>query len=83
MRLFIILLVAICLIATSHTGDQAGRKLRVVVFGGHSDDPESGAGALIPILTRQGHEVIRANGGHHTERQKSYATDRGQSLARP
>jgi hypothetical protein len=24
MRLFIILLVAICLIATSHTGDQAG-----------------------------------------------------------
>src|SRR3954447_23194841 len=42
--------------------DQADRKLRVVVFGGHPDDPESGAGGLIAALTRQGHEVICAYG---------------------
>jgi LmbE family N-acetylglucosaminyl deacetylase len=34
----------------------------VVVFGGHPDDPESGAGGLIATLTRQGHEVICAYG---------------------
>src|SRR3954462_12056706 len=42
--------------------DQADRKLRVVVFGGHPDDPESGAGGLIATLTKQGHEVICAYG---------------------
>ena len=34
----------------------------MVVFGGHPDDPESGAGGLIATLTRQGHEVICAYG---------------------
>ncbi|MDR3403518.1 MAG: PIG-L family deacetylase [Chthoniobacter sp.] len=38
------------------------QKLRVVVFGGHPDDPESGAGGLIATLTRAGHEVICAYG---------------------
>ncbi len=38
------------------------RSLRVVVFGGHPDDPESGAGGLIATLTQQGHEVILAYG---------------------
>jgi LmbE family N-acetylglucosaminyl deacetylase len=33
-----------------------------VVFGGHPDDPESGAGGLIATLTKQGHEVICAYG---------------------
>ena len=42
--------------------DQPARRLRVVVFGGHPDDPESGAGGLIATLTRQGHEVIAAYG---------------------
>ena len=37
-------------------------KLKIVVFGGHPDDPESGAGGLIATLTRQGHEVICAYG---------------------
>jgi LmbE family N-acetylglucosaminyl deacetylase len=38
------------------------KKLKVVVFGGHPDDPESGAGGLIASLTRQRHEVICAYG---------------------
>jgi N-acetylglucosamine malate deacetylase 1 len=58
MRLVIALFSAICLIVPSHADDNPGRKLRVVVFGGHPDDPESGAGGLIATLTRQGHEVI-------------------------
>ncbi len=40
----------------------AAKKLRVVVFGGHPDDPESGAGGLIAKLTGLGHEVIVAYG---------------------
>jgi LmbE family N-acetylglucosaminyl deacetylase len=36
------------------------KKLRVVVFGPHPDDPESGCGGLIALLTRDGHEVIVA-----------------------
>jgi N-acetylglucosamine malate deacetylase 1 len=38
------------------------QKLKVVVFGGHPDDPESGAGGLIATLCRQNHEVICAYG---------------------
>ena len=38
------------------------KKLKVVVFGGHPDDPESGAGGLIATLTAMGHEVILAYG---------------------
>jgi hypothetical protein len=38
------------------------KKLKIVVFGGHPDDPESGAGGLIATLTRHGHEVICAYG---------------------
>ena len=41
---------------------EPGKTLKVVVFGGHPDDPESGAGGLIATLTRQGHEVICAYG---------------------
>ena len=37
--------------------DEPDEKLKVVVFGGHPDDPESGAGGLIATLARQGHEV--------------------------
>ena len=40
----------------------ADKPLRIVVFGGHPDDPESGAGGLIATLTQQGHEVIVAYG---------------------
>jgi LmbE family N-acetylglucosaminyl deacetylase len=36
------------------------RKLRVVVFGAHPDDPESGSGGLIALLNQTGHEVIVA-----------------------
>jgi LmbE family N-acetylglucosaminyl deacetylase len=34
------------------------KKLRVVIFGAHPDDPESGCGGLIALLTRNGHEVV-------------------------
>jgi len=36
------------------------KKLRVVVFGAHPDDPESGCGGLIALLRKDGHEVIAA-----------------------
>jgi len=38
------------------------KKLKIVVFGGHCDDPETGAGGLIATLTGMGHEVIVAYG---------------------
>jgi LmbE family N-acetylglucosaminyl deacetylase len=38
------------------------KRLKVVVFGGHPDDPESGAGGLVALLTREGHEVVLAYG---------------------
>jgi LmbE family N-acetylglucosaminyl deacetylase len=62
MRFLITLFSAICLIVSYLDDDNPGRKLRVVVLGGHPDDPESGAGGLIAILTRQGHEVLCAYG---------------------
>ena len=48
--------------ATSGGPDPTANKLRVIVFGGHTDDSESGAGGLVAMLTRQGHEVILAYG---------------------
>ncbi len=42
--------------------DNPRQRLKVVIFGGHPDDPESGAGGLAASLTRQGHEVILAYG---------------------
>ena len=35
----------------------AGKKLRIVVVGGHPDDPESGCGGTIASYTSLGHEV--------------------------
>jgi LmbE family N-acetylglucosaminyl deacetylase/dienelactone hydrolase len=57
------ILLAVGALGVLSLGDEdTGRKLRVVVFGGHPDDPESGAGGLIATLTEQGHEVICAYG---------------------
>jgi LmbE family N-acetylglucosaminyl deacetylase len=61
-QLLIALLTMPSLALACQGGDDPGKKLRVVVFGGHPDDPESGAGGLIATLTRQGHEVICAYG---------------------
>jgi LmbE family N-acetylglucosaminyl deacetylase len=46
-------------LAWADTGLRAepARKLRVVVLGAHPDDPESGCGGLIALLTQRGHEV--------------------------
>ncbi|MBI4660106.1 MAG: neutral/alkaline non-lysosomal ceramidase N-terminal domain-containing protein [Verrucomicrobia bacterium] len=33
------------------------RKLRIIVLGGHPDDPETGCGGLIALLAQAGHEV--------------------------
>jgi hypothetical protein len=52
MRLFTALLFTICLTIPSHAGDDPGRKLHVVVFGGHPDDPESGAEGNLPRSTK-------------------------------
>ena len=48
--------------AVSGQSGAPAKTLKVVVFGGHPDDPESGAGGLVALLTRQGHEVILAYG---------------------
>jgi LmbE family N-acetylglucosaminyl deacetylase len=61
-RSFPILFALAMLIIPCQPGEDGGKKLRVVVFGGHPDDPESGAGGLITSLTGQGHEVILAYG---------------------
>jgi LmbE family N-acetylglucosaminyl deacetylase len=42
----------------SDPGQEPTRKLRVVVLGAHPDDPESGCGGLVALLTKAGHEVI-------------------------
>ncbi|NUQ66536.1 MAG: PIG-L family deacetylase [Pirellulales bacterium] len=57
---FLLLVVAIptLLPRTLHADQSQPKRLRVVVFGAHCDDPESGAGGLITLLARGGHEVI-------------------------
>ena len=50
------------LVVTAGEASGPNKRLKIVVFGGHPDDPESGAGGLVAMLTRQGHEVICAYG---------------------
>ena len=63
LRLLVLLsMLAVCAVALGAAPGQESakqaRKLRVVVFGAHCDDPESGAGGLIATLTRAGHQVF-------------------------
>jgi LmbE family N-acetylglucosaminyl deacetylase len=45
-------------VAAAAESGQAARKLKVVVTGGHPDDPESGCGGTIARYTDEGHEVV-------------------------
>jgi LmbE family N-acetylglucosaminyl deacetylase len=45
-------------VAAAAESVQAVRKLKVVVTGGHPDDPESGCGGTIARYTDEGHEVV-------------------------
>ncbi|MBI2424024.1 MAG: PIG-L family deacetylase [Candidatus Hydrogenedentes bacterium] len=38
--------------------EDGGKKAKVLVAGGHPDDPESGCGGLIALYTASGHEVV-------------------------
>ncbi len=71
--LSVLLLVMPFLMLPSLADDNPGRKLRVIVFGGHPDDPESGAGGLIATLTAQdwSSASIFSNSGSHQPRFKS------------
>src|SRR5262249_57462717 len=68
MKLLLHLLLVGCLALGVTLGSPAGagttpdqkKKLRVVVFGAHPDDPESGCGGLIALLAKAGHEVTVA-----------------------
>lgn len=44
--------------AAAGPGPEPARKLRVAVLGAHPDDPESGCGGLVALLTQGGHEVV-------------------------
>ncbi|HET7841886.1 MAG TPA: PIG-L family deacetylase [Terriglobia bacterium] len=48
-------------LAESARGEEpatAPRKLKVIVVGGHHDDPESGCGGTMALYASQGHEVV-------------------------
>jgi N-acetylglucosamine malate deacetylase 1 len=60
--LSIALVAGALVLPTAHGFGPQAKKLTIVVFGGHPDDPESGAGGLIAALTRAGHNVIVAYG---------------------
>jgi len=57
---WVAVIAAVFLWAHVSAGAPVEKKLRVVVFGAHCDDPETGAGGLVAELTQAGHEVILA-----------------------
>lgn len=45
-------------IVNGDEGSNPAEKLKILVCGGHPDDPESGAGGVISLLAKGGHEVV-------------------------
>jgi len=41
-----------------HWNSSSDKKLKIIVTGAHPDDPETGAGGTISLLSKAGHEVI-------------------------
>jgi LmbE family N-acetylglucosaminyl deacetylase len=53
-------------------GLSTGNRLRIVVFGAHPDDPETGCGGLIAVLAAAGHGVTCAYGTTHRPDQEYF-----------
>ena len=56
-KLHVFCLLTVLLSSLSFASGAGDNRLKIVVFGGHPDDPESGCGGLIATLTAAGHEV--------------------------
>ena len=62
MRIALALLLLPAACAPVPSSEAPSRRLRIAVLSGHPDDPMWGAGGLMAILSRDGHEVFSAYG---------------------
>jgi LmbE family N-acetylglucosaminyl deacetylase len=54
------IILAVTAALTMFSANAEDKKLRIVIFGAHCDDPETGVGGLASKLSKAGHEVIMA-----------------------
>lgn len=52
------LLASLFIFCTAFCSAEEPEKLKILVCGAHPDDPESGTGGLISLLSKEGHEVV-------------------------